>query len=259
MILIQKQNLLKIISYLFTKLAGAGFTLFLFFTYLFLASGFDKYKFVESISSWNIWIIIFGYGVICSMMIDFLQWKIPRINNRIKVLLYIVAGYSFFLIMGINVFAFIAGTIGALCSLLFYFGTYLSDRSKGTKFAFAILVPLFFIILLNVDFTEKVKWNEVRDDSSYTASFEYFNGKHEIPIKVQANQTAIISIEFINQNGGGHGYHVLNEKDKLVGMTEVQEGTMKVNAEDTGVYRVVVKGDDIRGRFTVTWKIDKTH
>jgi hypothetical protein len=251
--------LIKLTTFIFTKLAGAGFTLFVIFTFILLRSGFDRYEFVESISSGYIWMIIYLYGVFCSLMIDFLEWKIPRINKGIKTLLYVAAGFGFFLLNGINVFTLIAGTIGAFCSLLFYFGTYLSDRSKGTKFAFAIFIPVFCIILMNIDFTEKLQWNEVRKDSSFTATFQNFNGKHDIPINVREAQTINILIEFVNQNGGGYGYHVLNQKDKLVGMTEVNEGVMKFTAPDTGIYRVVVKGDDLRGSLKVKWKIDETN
>jgi hypothetical protein len=247
--------LTKLITHFFTKLAGAGFTLFVIFTFLLLQNDFDMYEFGESISSGFIWIVIYLYGVICSSLIDFLEWKIPRINKGIKALLYMAAGYALFLFNGFNVFTLIAGTIGALCSLLFYFGTYLSDRSKGTTFAFAILVPLFFIILLNIDFTEKKQWHEVSEDSSFTATFQYFDGKHDIPITVQAGQTITISIEFVNRNEGGYGYSVVNQKDKLVGMTEVNEGVMKFTASDTDVYRVVVKGDDLQGGVKVNWKI----
>lgn len=255
---LDKIKLFKLISILFTKLAGAGFTLLLFFTFLFLQSGWDMVEFVDSISSGYIWVIIFGYGIICSIVIDILEWKIARINKRIKFLLYAAAGYLIFFINGVNVFTFIAGTIGALCSLIFYFGTHLSNRSKGTKLVFAILVPLFFILLLNIDFTEKKQWVEEREATSYTASFNYFNGKHEIPLKVIEGQSLNLSIEVKNENGGGHGYHVLNPKGDLVGLTEVDERMMVFTAHASGVYHVVVTGDDLRGGITVKWTIDET-
>ncbi|MBY0147408.1 hypothetical protein [Neobacillus niacini] len=255
---LDKIKLFKLISILFTKLAGAGFTLLLFFTFLFLQSEWDMVEFVDTISSEYIWIIIFGYGIFCSILIDIIEWKIARINKTLKILLYIVAGYAFFFINGINVINFIAGTIGALCALIFYFGTYLTDRSKGRKLVFAFLVPLFFILLMNINFTEKKQWDEERKATSYTASFEYFNGKHEIPIKVNEGQIINISIDFKNQNGGGYGYHVLNPKGDLVGMTEAEEREMTFTAHESGVYHVVVTGDDLQGGITVKWTIDET-
>ena len=51
-----KINLIKAISYLITKLAGAGFLLFVISIYLLLSFGKDMYEFVEGISSGFLWI-----------------------------------------------------------------------------------------------------------------------------------------------------------------------------------------------------------
>lgn len=258
MILIQKQNLIKVIPYLTTKIAGAGFLFFVISIYLLLTSEMDLYEFVEGISSWFLWIIIFGYGILCSLLIDLFVLKVSKTSHSVKVLLYIGAGYPLFITFGINVYVLIAGTVGALCSLVFYFGTYISFRFKSFKYVFSIVVPLSLIILMNVDFTEKEQWYEVKNDTSYTANFDHFNGKHEIPIRAKAGQIITVSHEFINTNGGGHGFHVRNEKNKLVGMTEISEEKMKLKIQDTGVYRIVITGDDVKGSFKVTWKIDET-
>jgi len=55
MALLDKTKLFKFISILFTKLAGAGFTLLLFFTLLFLQGEWDMVENVDSISSGSIW------------------------------------------------------------------------------------------------------------------------------------------------------------------------------------------------------------
>lgn len=245
----------QLIPYITTKLAGAGFLLCVMFTYLFLASGFDLYKFVEGISNGMLWLVVFGYGILCSLLIDLLAVKIPKG----KYFLYIVSGYAVFIINGLNVYTLIAGTVGALSSLIFYFGTYLSFRLKTFTYFFSIFVPLFFIILMNVDFTEKKQWHEVKDGSSYTATFEQFNGKHEIPIQAKAGQTIIsiiFSYDFINKNGGGHGFHILDEKNNLVGMNEINEQESQFKIKDDGIYRMVVTGDDVKGKFSLTWRIE---
>ena len=133
-----KINLLKAIPYLTTKLSGAGFLLFVISIYLLLESGRDMYEFVEGISNWFLWIIIFGYGILCSLFIDLFVYKVPFASYLVKILLYIVAGYGIFFIISINVyFIFIAGTIGAICSLIFYVGTYLSFRFKSFNSVFS--------------------------------------------------------------------------------------------------------------------------
>jgi hypothetical protein len=249
----------KIIPYVITKLSGAGLSLSVFYTFLLLLSGFDMYKFVEEISKWSYWIIFFGYGIVCSVVIDLLTSKITRITLTLKILLYVIAGYAFFIIQELNASTLFAGTVGAICALIFYFGTYASKKTTLFPYVFVIAVPLFFIILMNYDFTEKIQWTEVRSDSTYTASFDYFNGKHEIPIRATKGQTITISIDVTNTNGGGYGFHVLNEKDKLVGMIEESGGKMKINAQNTGVYRIVLTGDDLKGSFKVVWSIEETN
>ena len=253
-----KINLIKAIPYLTTKLAGAGFLLFVISNYLLLASGIDMYEFVEGISNWLLWIIVFGYGILCSLLIDLFVYKVQITSYLVRILLYIVAGYGIFFIITINVYIMlIAGTIGAICSLIFYVGTYLSFRFKSFKYVFSIVVPIIFIILIGVDFTEKDQWVEVKSETSYTATFDHFNGKHEIPVLAKAGQTLTLSHDFKTTNGGGHGFHVLNEKNKLVGMTEFSEREWELNVQEAGVYRMVVTGDDVKGHFKVTWNISE--
>lgn len=254
-----KINLIKAIPYLTTKLAGAGFLLFVISNYLLLGSGIDMYEFVEAISNWFLWIIVFGYGILCSLLIDLFVFKVPITSYLMKILLYIVAGYGVFIItMNIYIMLF-AGTIGALCSLIFYIGTYISFRFKSFKYVFSIVVPLTIIILTGVDFTEKEQWVEVKRETSYTATFDHFNGKHEIPVLAKAGQTITLSHDFKTTNGGGHGFHVLNEKNKLVGMTEFSEGELKLKVQDAGVFRMVVTGDDVKGNFKVAWNISESY
>ena len=96
-------------------------------------------------------------------------------------------------------------------------------------------------------------------ETSYSATFDHFNGKHEIPVLAKEGQTINLSHDFKATNGGGHGFHVLNEKNKLVGMTEVSEGELKLKVQDAGVYRMIVTGDDVEGEFNVTWYIDESY
>lgn len=135
-----------------------------------------------------------------------------------KVVVYILAGFSFFLIQGINVYTVIAGIVGALCALLFYGGTILSHQNRLFKYGFSFVIPLAIMILSTIDFTEKKGWQETRTDSTYEASFGYFNGKHEIPIEVERGETLTFSVSVMNKNGGGHGYHIRTDGHPRVPM-----------------------------------------
>lgn len=250
-----KPKLTNTITYLISKFAGAGLLLFVIAIYLLTSSKFDMYKFVEDISNGFFWIIIFGYGILCSLMIDFVILKFPKVGFKTKLLLYIVAGFGFFIITWNVYFILFAGTIGAICALIFYAGTWISSRFRSFRYIFSIVIPLVILILLWVDFTEKEQWVDVKNDTSYIATFAYFNGKHEIPIEAKSGQTVHLSHQFTPTNDGGHGFHVLNEQNKLVGMTEVSGDEFNWKVEDAGVYRIVVTGDDVSGEFMVTWEI----
>jgi hypothetical protein len=245
----------KRFPYVLTKVSGAGFSLSAFFICMLLLTEFDLYKFVQVISKWMYWIIFFGYGIVCSVGIDLVTCKITRKKTILRILLYVFAGYAIFNIGEVNAYTFFAGTVGAICALLFYFGTYVSKKTPLFTFVFAFAFPILFLILMHVDFTEKVRWSEKQSDSTYTATFEYFNGKHEIPILASKGQTITITIDVTNANGGGHGFHVLNEEDQLVGMMDERGEKIIIHAEDTGIYRLVLTGDDLKGSFTVAWNM----
>jgi hypothetical protein len=252
---LQNQLRSKMIPYVVKKVAGAGFSLAVFFTWMLLMSEFDLYQFVQAISNRVYWFIFFGYGVVCSVGIDLVTWKLSRARLPLRILLYILAGYAIFNVGEVNAFTFIAGTVGALCALLFFLGTYVSGKSTRFAYTFAFAAPLFFLLLMHVDFTEKVRWTEEQRDSTYTARFEYFHGKHEIPIAAEKGQTITFAVDVTNANGGGHGFHVLNDQDQIVGMTEESGGKMKIKAENTGIYRIVFTGDGLKGSVTVTWSL----
>lgn len=222
--------------------------------YVLLASRMDMYEFVEGISNRILWGIIFCYSILCSLFIDFIIKRIPSTSFAIGIILYIVAGYGIFIINGINIYMMIAGTVGAICSLLYYLGTYLASRFKSFIYLFSFVLPLILIILVNIDFTEKEQWIEVIEEHAYSATFDFFNGKHEIPIHAKTGQSLTLTYTFTSMNGGGHGFHVLNEKNEFVGLTELDENVMKFTVPVTGVYRIVITGDDVKGNFNVTWK-----
>ncbi|MCR2821254.1 hypothetical protein [Lederbergia panacisoli] len=243
------------ISYLIIKLAGAGFSLSLFFMFILTASKIDMYQFSRDISSPLLWLAFFGYGFICSIMIDFILGKFLQKSLSNKVILYAVAGFSIFFIYGFSIFTIIAGTIGALAAVFFCFGTAIANQNSVFKYIFAFVMPIIFLIIINVDFTVKKQWTEVKSNTSFSASFDFFNGEQQIPIKAKAGQTVSATIILSNENGGGNGQHVLNEKGKLVPMYESTEERIKFKAEKSGVYRIVITGDDLKGSFSVDWEV----
>ncbi|TVZ78457.1 hypothetical protein FB379_12753 [Aeribacillus composti] len=251
-----QKNILNAISYVKPKFTGAGFSLFIFFTVFFIAADFDLYGVSKDLNNPYLWSIFYGYGIICSIFIDLLAVKIPKITGTIKIAFYVLAGYLIFLPFG-WMMVIVGGTVGALCSLVFYFGTYMARKNVFFKYIFAICAPFILCIILNTDFTVKKDWREWKRNSSYIALFDYFHGEHAIPIYAEKGQTITFSVKIQNNNGGGHGFHVLNKDGDVVAMKEVDESTYQIKAAEKSIYHIIVTGDKLKGSFTVTWDVNE--
>jgi hypothetical protein len=253
-----QEKALTIGRYLLTKFAGAGFSIFIYFLVILMSAEFDMYDIVENFNQTKmLWFIFYAYGITCSIVIDGLTTRVKKFHQTTKIVLYIVAGFAYFLVRGVNPFTLFAGAVGAIFSLLFYLETIFSKKNVWRRWLFAVVIPLFLITLLSIDFTTKKQWNETRTDNSFQATFSYFHGKHEIPVHLEQGDTLTFTIEFHPTNGGGYGYHVRNKENQYVGITELGENTRSITAKDTGTYYIVVTGHHLSGRITVEWEVGK--
>ncbi|WP_146551486.1 MULTISPECIES: hypothetical protein [Rummeliibacillus] len=243
----------KMVSYCVSKFAAAGFLFFLFFLIVFFSSDMKMYQTVEGVSNHVLWTFIFGYSILASIFIDWLIKKYSVTQLKTKIELYAVAGFAIFLLFGLSMYTVIAGTVGIFCALIFYLGTVLSTHSRIFKYIFAIVVPITLFVLISRDYTIKKNWKALQKDNSYAASFDYFNGRQEIPIKAVKGQTMILTRQFHAENGGGHGFHIVDEEGRYVGVQSISEDRMKMNVKKAGIYRAVVTGDEVAGSFYISW------
>lgn len=119
---------------------------------------------------------------------------------------------------------------------------------------FAIVIPILFIVISIVDFTEKQNWVEERNSSSFESSFDYFHGEHKIPIELTKSEVLTFQVEIYNENGGGWGYHLENEKGDHLPMKESGE-RLEYETVENASYYIVLHGDEVEGRFAVDWEI----
>ncbi|MFE8699547.1 hypothetical protein ACFYKX_02800 [Cytobacillus sp. FJAT-54145] len=241
------------VGYIIKKLTGAGFALTLGFAFFLFLVRFDLFEYSEGLSNPFYWGILYGYGIFASIIIDFITNKVTFFNKKRTIILYAVAGFTFFILNGINPFTLIAGLIGAVCAAIFYLGTYLSDKNTYFKYSFAFVLPLSLLLLSSFDFSEKEGWQATTEAESFHASFDYFNGKHEIPLQVKEGDQITFKLDVSPTNGGGHGFHVKNDKGDLVGL-EDSGNKMTFVAEYSGIYHIVIKGDDLKGEVAVFWE-----
>jgi hypothetical protein len=50
---------------------------------------------------------------------------------------------------------------------------------------------------------------------------------------------------------------VLNEENELVGMNEGDEQQHRIEVKDSGIYRIIVTGDGLKGSFQVVWDVEE--
>ncbi|KRF06552.1 hypothetical protein ASG89_19055 [Paenibacillus sp. Soil766] len=248
----------RVVSYLLSKLSGAGIATLLFILFLFMNTGFDMYKIVEDVFQLKLLHFFYLYGIASSFVIDLFARLIPRIGKLGKVLLYIIAGFAIFMVHGFNAYTIIAGIVGALSALVFYGGTQWLKLKSPVKYAFSIAFPLLLVVVLNIDFTVKNGWSDKTTSTSFEANFTYFNGKHEIPVVVREGEKLSYAVEITNVNGGGYGYSLIDDNGDNLGGRENNNGRLKysVTIKKTAEYRFVVKGDGLQGAIKVEWALE---
>ncbi|WHY79886.1 hypothetical protein QNH20_12375 [Neobacillus sp. WH10] len=209
----------NVMEYILNKLAALGLLVFIMCIYIILGTGFDLYEFTVSLSNINVWGLICGYALVMTVLIDFVRYKWREFTFKTSILLHCLAGFIvFFPIMGINLFSLIAGSVGALCAFIYAFSCYFLEKKKQLVWISLLVFPLLLCIRL-IDFTIKENWIEEKTKTSFSAEFERFNGKNEIPISLKKGDVVTSFISFDQMNGGGYGYHILDNNGELVHLT----------------------------------------
>ena len=115
-------KLYSITNHLLKKLAGASLSISVLLVFIFVQNGGNMLEFHELITNPTVWALFFGYGIISSIIIDFIDKPMIPNNTSIKqILLYILFGYLPFVVwMPLEVSLFIGAIgVGAFFSLLF--------------------------------------------------------------------------------------------------------------------------------------------
>ncbi|WP_432355600.1 hypothetical protein [Sporosarcina sp. A2] len=253
----------KVLEYILNKLAALGLLVFTMCVCTIFGTGFDLYDFTESLSNIMFWSLICGYALMTSVLIDLVSYKWREFTFKTSILLHCIAGYIVFIpFMGINFYSLIAGSVGALCAFIYAFSYYFLVRKKRLAWIFLLVIPLLLCIRI-IDFTAKEGWTEEKTKSSFLAEFERFNGKNEIPISLKKGDRVTTYISFNEKNGGGYGYHFLDNNGELVAMKQLEEAygdydtsAIQFKAKKTGIYRLVLTGDNLKGEMDVKWEID---
>lgn len=238
---------------LLPRFAAAGMLLTILFAMLFIFSNGNLFEFVGVARSWWIWGLIFGYGIMCSIIIDwiFRDSKKPVL----KLLVYVLVGGAFFLLYGFTAFAIIASVVGMLSALVFYGALYVVERSKPALYTFGLFMPLFFLIFIQFDYTEKIGWDETAGDNSVHITVVELSGEHKIPVELKAGDTITFKTDFGDMSGA-YGTSFVGDGE-IVSMAPLNDYEIEATVEDAGVYYITLWGNDFSGTIDVSWVIEQ--
>lgn len=237
------------------KLIGASFSISIFFIIMFISSSFNLFEFHHTVTEPAFWMIFFGYGLISSLVIDVIGKFIHSFSLAKQILLYILFGYLIFAVFMPIDFALLAGTVGALFSLLFLLG---KEKLKPARWYswFVFAVPLACLAMMPFDHTSKVGWHEVVEDSSVEVTYDYFYGEHLIPIHGAQGEKIYFMVEHqISEDDiYGYGVSVYNEDGDYAGMNDEGYDVLSVEFEVESIkyIAVLVRGGRQSG-FQVKW------
>ncbi|WP_058307200.1 hypothetical protein [Gracilibacillus massiliensis] len=240
-------------KYIFTKLAGAGFLLSCLSLFFILGTDGNLFDYTETFSDYQLLFIVFVYSIFCSILIDIIVMKLTRIAYYVRVPLYFLFGFILFPIISWDWYGVFAGIIGTALANIYFLATLIAKNKTWFRYLFAVLIPIVFLITITIDFTEKENWEENKQHNSYQASFDYFDGKHEIPLELREGDVVYFSVN-TEEIDGGHGYHVKNKFGNFVGMHPHGDQS-SIKAEKSGEYRIIIKGHQAKGSFSVEWEI----
>ncbi|MFS0722516.1 hypothetical protein [Paenibacillus sp. 1P07SE] len=242
-------------AYLCAKLTAAGAV---FIALMVLLAGLDPVALSQLIGQLPFWAIFYGYAVLFSICMDGLMavWK-PKSSLFIRVLLYIVGGYLPFLWFFPQqpFWILFIGLYGVVCALCFY-GIDASMRHKWPASAIAALALLGAMGYLTLaDHTRVEGWSEQREEAAYSAQFDYFHGQKEVAIQLKQGDTLTYRVAF-ELREGGHGYRLDGPGGDPIGMEQLEDGGLRMRAEEDKEVRVILTGDRANGTVRVTWEVE---
>ncbi|MDA2384396.1 hypothetical protein PDN41_22065 [Bacillus cereus] len=150
------------------------------------------------------------------------------------------------------------GSVGALCSLFFYLCTCIANKLKWFRYTTTIIIPILFITICSIDFTQKEQWVEHRTKNTFEADFSYFNGIHKIPVHAKKGETIEVNVNFLineNSNYKGSSTYFASEFNKREPFFILGDDTYELSPNKTGTYYIVVAGYGIEGKIKTNWNI----
>lgn len=246
----------QVAAYVASKLAAAGLV---FFGFLVIVGGFELYQMSELTRQFPLWVYIYGYAVLFSVVVDAVLYKCKAGPSKmvLTVLLYMLGGYIPFLVWFPPdqwILSLFAGGYGLACALTFLAATHLFRGWWPYSAAAAMLLLAGVVYVSMADFTVTKQWTETRTTDDYRAEFAYFNGQKEIPVELGMGQTLSYHIDWQVTNGG-YGTYLDTEGGTYTNVMLGDVAWIAYRAKTPSTIRIVVTGDRAQGALTIEWEI----
>ncbi len=237
-------------------------------------SGWNLFDIATMMSSKWLLVLFFPYAIIYSAIADFICFRKGEKHFLLAVCCYIAGGYiPFFIAFGQHFYYYIitiffAGTIGMICSFL-YWGivSWLKSYRRRTIWL-AICSLLLVSFAVTHDFSVKKGMKEQRGEEHYEVSFSYFHGIHKIAIDLKEGETLHYSIAIPPKFEGGYGNYLTNSRNQQMsheshekheaheaGYSRGNGGGYSFTASRQDTYFIVVTGESFKGSFQINWSI----
>lgn len=124
----------------------------------------------------------------------------------------------------------------------------------------SIALLMLFILLLAgcANSSVKILWFDAQGSNWYRASYETFSGVERQDVRLESDQTLSLQHD-VNVNKGALSVQVQNPDGDAAWETSFRE-TQRLNVEvplrQSGIYHIVIKGDNTGGSFDISWKVE---
>lgn len=134
----------SVLRFIGSKLAAAG-TLFAGFIMITLGDDAGLYQISEAAGFPYLWWLIYGYGVVFSVLVDLILSKFfPTARVGARIVIYGTGGFAPFVVLFFNTpYIAISGAIGSLCALFSMRRIRCSEEPKECRPLRAWVYPLF--------------------------------------------------------------------------------------------------------------------
>ncbi len=126
-------------------------------------------------------------------------------------------------------------------------------KKPDIKRLFLIGIPMLLaaIFLKTLDDEARILWFENNTPTHTDARFFRFSGEKERKVKVEAGMKLQVEWEAEVKNGELRA-DIMNDGERTAALRGAAD-RWRTRAEDTRSYRLVVRGEEARGSFTISW------